>query len=154
MRTPKSATSHPVPVVPTLAPNTSPSPCGKVKSPALTRPIVVIVTALDDCTSSVMMPPQKAPESGVAAALPRMTRRADPASAFRPSVMTAIPRRNSPTPPRMAMIVGMRALLRLVFRLELLACCGEVLLLLWRDFRVFEVQFLNGFDDRSRDDEA
>src|SRR5262245_5591109 len=39
--------SEPVPVVPTLAPNTRPSPCGKVRSPSLTRPMVVIVTALD-----------------------------------------------------------------------------------------------------------
>src|SRR5262245_60638561 len=108
MRTPISATSQPVPVVPTLAPSTRPSPCGKVRSPALTRPIVVIVTALDDCTSSVMTAPQKAPESGVAAACPRTVRRADPASAFRPSVMTVMPSRNSPTPPRMAIAVDMQ----------------------------------------------
>src|SRR5262245_34976673 len=104
---PTSATSQPVPVVPTLAPNTRPSPCGKVKSPALTRPIVVIVTALDDCTSRVTTAPQKAPESGVAAAWPRAVRRADPASALRPSVMTVMPSRNSPTPPRMAIVVDM-----------------------------------------------
>jgi E1-E2 ATPase/AcrB/AcrD/AcrF family len=47
-RTPISATSQPVPVVPTLAPRTSPNPCGKVSKPALTRPIVVMVVALDD----------------------------------------------------------------------------------------------------------
>src|SRR5262245_36467275 len=113
-RTPISATSQPVPVVPTLAPNTRPSPCGKVSSPALTRPIVVIVTALDDCTSSVTIAPQKAPESGVAAALPSAVRRADPASAFRPSVMTVMPSRNSPTPPRMAIAVDMLELAGLV----------------------------------------
>src|SRR5262249_24388482 len=82
-------------------------PCAKVRSSALTRPIVVIVTALDDWTSRVMTAPQKAPESGVAAALPRAMRRADPASILRPSLMTSIPSRNSPTPPRMAIAVDM-----------------------------------------------
>src|SRR5215510_3935320 len=60
-RTPIRATSQPVPVVPTLAPRTRPKPCGKVSKPALTRPIVVIVVALDDCTRSVTTAPQKEP---------------------------------------------------------------------------------------------
>jgi hypothetical protein len=46
-RTPMSAT-QPVPVVPALAPRTSPSPCGNVSKPALTRPMVVIVVALEE----------------------------------------------------------------------------------------------------------
>src|SRR5262249_32595036 len=154
MRKPISATSQPVPVVPTLAPNTRPRPCGKVRSPALTRPIVVIVTALDDCTSSVMIAPQKAPESGVAAALPSTMRRTDPASAFNPSVMTAMPSRNSPMPPTMAMIVDIRVSSRLFFRLPLLARRGEIFHPLRRDFRIFGVELLHGLDDRSRDDEA
>ena len=66
-----------------------------------------MVTALDDCTSRVMIPPQKAPESGVAAALPSTVRKEDPASAFNPSVMTVMPSRNSPTPPRIAIAVDM-----------------------------------------------
>ena len=82
-----------MPVVPTLAPNTRPSSRGKSSNPALTRPIVVIVTALDDCTSSVMIAPQKAPEKGVAAALPSTVRNDEPASAFSPSVMTVMPSR-------------------------------------------------------------
>ena len=101
--------SQAVPVVPILAPNTRPSPCGKVRSPALTRPIVVIVTALDDCTSNVIIAPQTAPDSGVAAALPSTVRSAEPASALSPSVMTVMPSRNSPTPPRIAIAVAMRA---------------------------------------------
>ena len=99
--------SQPVPVVPIFAPNTRPSPCGNVMSPALTSPMVVIVTALDDCTSRVTIAPQKAPDSGVDAALPSAVRSADPASAFRPSVMTVMPSRNNPTPPRMAITVDM-----------------------------------------------
>src|SRR6516225_2754923 len=35
-RTPISATSQPVPVVPTFAPKTRPNPCGNVNKPALT----------------------------------------------------------------------------------------------------------------------
>jgi hypothetical protein len=42
--------------------------------------MVVIVTALDDCTSGVTIAPQKAPESGVAATLPSTVRRAERAS--------------------------------------------------------------------------
>ncbi|MNL65930.1 hypothetical protein D3C87_1903270 [compost metagenome] len=71
-----------------------------------------MVTALDDCTSSVTIAPQKVPESGVAAALLRTVRKADPASAFRPSVMTVMPSRNNPTPPRMAITVDTRPLPR------------------------------------------
>src|SRR5262249_27249942 len=59
-RTPMSATSQPVPVVPTFAPNTSPSPCGNVSRPALTRPIVIIVVALEDCTTRVSDAPEGA----------------------------------------------------------------------------------------------
>ncbi len=102
-----SATSHPVPVVPTFAPKTSPSPCGKVSRPALTSPIVVMVVALDDCTRSVTIAPQNAPESGVAAALLSTVRSDDPASALRPSVMTVMPSRNRPTPPRIEIVVDM-----------------------------------------------
>src|SRR5215831_792000 len=109
-RTPMSATSQAVPVVPTFAPNTSPRPWGKVSNPALTRPIVVIVVALDDCTMSVTKAPQNAPDSGVAATLLNVVRSPDPANALRPSVMTLMPSRNRPTPPRTEIIVDMRTL--------------------------------------------
>src|SRR5262249_29519363 len=107
--TPTSATSQPVPVVPTFAPKTRPSPCGNVNKPALTRPIVVMVVALDDWTRSVTSAPQKEPCSGVAAALPSIVRSAEPANAFRPSVMTVMPMRKSPTPPRTEIVVDIRA---------------------------------------------
>src|SRR5215467_6730143 len=107
-RTPMSATSQAVPVVPTFAPNTSPSPWGNVSNPALTRPMVVIVVALDDCTMSVTNAPQNAPDSGVAAALLSVVRSPEPANALRPSVMTLMPSRNRPTPPRIEIVIDMR----------------------------------------------
>src|SRR5262249_52858300 len=106
---PIGGTSQPVPVVPTFAPKTRPSPCGNVNKPALTRPIVVMVVALDDCTKSVTSAPQKEPRSGVAAALLRAVRSAEPANAFRPSVITIMPRRKRPTPPSTEIAVVMRA---------------------------------------------
>jgi hypothetical protein len=108
-RTPISATSQPVPVVPTFAPKTRPNPCGNVNKPALTRPIVVIVVALDDCTRSVTTAPQKEPRSGVAAARLSTVRSAEPANAFRPAVITVIPSRKRPTPPSTEIAVDMSA---------------------------------------------
>src|SRR5262245_15356081 len=108
-RTPMSAMSQPVPVVPMFAPNTSPRPCEKVSNPALTRPMVVIVVALDDCTISVMKAPQNALDNGVAAALFSVVRSPEPANALRPPVMTLMPSRNRPTPPRIAIVVDIRA---------------------------------------------
>src|SRR5262245_59171993 len=108
-RTPMSAMSQPVPVVPMFAPNTSARPLEKVSNPALTRPIVVIVVALDDWTRSVTNAPQNVPDSGVAAALLSVARNPEPASAFRPPVMTLMPSRNRPTPPRTDSVVDMRA---------------------------------------------
>src|SRR5215471_13783324 len=108
-RTPMSAISQPVPVVPTFAPKTRPNPCWNVNKPALTRPIVVMVVALEDCTRSVTIAPQKEPSSGVAAALLSTVRRAEPASAFSPSVITVMPSRKRPTPPSIEIAVDMRA---------------------------------------------
>jgi len=104
------ATSQPAAVVPTLAPNTRPNPCVNVSRPALTRPIVVIVVALEDCTRSVMMAPHMAPLIGVAVALLSAARSEEPASAFKPPVMTVLPSRNRPTPPRTEIAVDTRAL--------------------------------------------
>src|SRR5262245_49346743 len=107
-RTPISATSQPVPVVPTFAPKTSPNPCWNVNKPALTSPIVVMVVALEDCTRSVTIAPQKEPSHGVAAALLSTVRRAEPANAFRPSVITVMPSKKSPTPPSAEIAMDMR----------------------------------------------
>src|SRR5271163_4260923 len=67
--------------------------------------MVVIVVALEDWTISVAMAPQKEPRSGVAAAFASTVRNAEPASALSPSVMTVMPRRNRPTPPRIEIAV-------------------------------------------------
>ena len=69
-----------------------------------------MVVALDDCTSSVTTAPQNAPESGVAAALLSTVRSEEPASALSPSVMTVMPSRNRPTPPRIEIVVDMNGL--------------------------------------------
>jgi hypothetical protein len=68
-----------------------------------------MVVALDDCTRSVMIAPQMEPRSGVAAALPSTVRNAEPANAFRPSVMTVMPIRKRPTPPNTEIAVDMRS---------------------------------------------
>src|SRR5262249_28757474 len=133
-RTPMSATSQPVAVVPTLAPNTSPSPCGNVSRAALTRPIVVMVVALDDCTSSVITAPHIAPLIAVVVAFLSTAGREDPASAFKASVMTVMPSRNRPIPPRTEIAVDTRAfsVCRDAIRLQhetrhhaVFAACGE-----------------------------
>src|SRR5208337_1547469 len=175
------ATSQAVPVVPTFAPKTRPSPCGNVRIPALTRPIVVMVVALDDCTRSVTTAPQNAPDRGVAAALPSTVRSEEPASPLRPSVMIAMPSRNRPTPPRIEIVVDMAAFLLGMFAMssrdaafaaiecaaeafperpswsalgdKLGAGGGELLLLLRADFRIMELETFHRFDDRRRDDQ-
>src|SRR5262245_41390450 len=70
--------------------------------------MVVIVVALEDCTISVMKAPQNAPDNGVAAALLSVVRSPEPANALRPLVMTLMPSRNRPTPPRIAIVVDIR----------------------------------------------
>jgi hypothetical protein len=81
-----------------------------VSKPALTRPIVVIVVALEDWTISVTMAPQNAPDNGVAAALLNTVRNPEPASALRPLVITVMPSKNRPTPPRIEIAVDMSLL--------------------------------------------
>src|SRR6516164_9703050 len=111
--------------------------------------------------------PQNAPDNGVAAALLSVVRSPDPASALRPSVMTLMPRRNRPTPPRTEIVVDMRAppgcydsqvircagpALRLAG--QCCACCRQLLLLFRVDLRVREIKLLNRFHDRSADDQS
>jgi hypothetical protein len=57
-------TIQPVLVVPTLAPKITPMDCLKVSRPALTKPTVVTVVAVDDCTSAVTSAPQPTPDHG------------------------------------------------------------------------------------------
>src|SRR5215469_15659267 len=74
--------------------------------------MVVIVVALDDCTMRVTKAPQNAPDNGVAAALLRVVRSPEPASALRPLVITLMPSRNRPTPPRTEIAVAIRVFSR------------------------------------------
>ena len=71
--------------------------------------MVVMIVALDDCTRSVTRAPQKEPRNGVAAALPSTVRSPEPASDFRPSVMTVMPSRKRPTPPSTEIAVDIMA---------------------------------------------
>jgi hypothetical protein len=81
-----------------------------VERPAPIKPIVVIVIALEDWTSSVTMAPPNAPDSGVAAPLPDTVRRPEPAIALSPVVITAMPSKNRPTPPRIEITIDMCSL--------------------------------------------
>ena len=47
-RRPNTATIHGVDVVPRVAPTMTPIACGKVTSPALTKPMTVSVAAVED----------------------------------------------------------------------------------------------------------
>src|SRR5262245_42412265 len=71
--------------------------------------LVVIVVALDDCTIRVTKAPQNAPDKGVAAMLPSVVRSREPANGLRPLVITLMPSRNRPTPPRTEVVVDIRA---------------------------------------------
>ena len=53
-----------------------------------------------------MIAPQNVPRSGVAAAFSNTVFKAVPASALSPSVITAMPKRNRPTPPMIETVVS------------------------------------------------
>jgi hypothetical protein len=93
-------TIQPVLVVPRFEPNITPTAWGKVSSPALTKPMVVRVVALEDCMRAVVPAPDR-----IADKVPPVKRlnpllKASPARAFRPLAKRVIPRRNTPIPPK------------------------------------------------------
>jgi hypothetical protein len=88
-RTPISAISLPVPVVPMSAPNTS----GNEKMGAIPH-------SQGRWSSSSLPVRNEAPDNGVDAAFLSIVRSPHPAYALRPMVMTLLPNRNRPTPPR------------------------------------------------------
>ena len=96
---PRSATSHPVAVVPMFAPNTTPSARGNAKRPALTKPTVATVVTLDDWSTAVSPAPVRAPVVGLFVQRKSTRCTASPARDRSPSVRTIIPRRKSPSPP-------------------------------------------------------
>jgi hypothetical protein len=95
----------------------------------------VIVVALEDWTSRVTTARQKAPESGVAAALLGTVRSAEPAIALSPVGQTVMLSKNEPTPPSTAIAVDIGvnhprlAPIRSFLRSKLCARRGEFFLL-------------------------
>jgi len=67
--------------------------------PALTKPRVATVTALEDCTREVMVTPARMPRRLVRVELSRMRCRALPEARRRPLVIRYMPNRKRPTPP-------------------------------------------------------
>ena len=57
-RRPNTATIHGVEVVPRVAPTMTPTACGKVISPALTKPMTVSVAAVEDWIRTVKTTPE------------------------------------------------------------------------------------------------
>ena len=96
---PISATSQPVIVVPTLAPNSTHSDWPKLSRPALTKPMAATVTALDDWTSAVTMMPESRPRQRVWVEEARMRDSEGPAARRRPSLSRTMPSRKRPRPP-------------------------------------------------------
>ena len=96
---PTRATSQPVIVVPTLAPNSTHRAWLRVSRPALTKPMAATVTALDDCTAIVTSAPVARPRRRVWVDLASIRSSAGPAASLRPSVISPMPSRKRPTPP-------------------------------------------------------
>jgi hypothetical protein len=104
---PSSETIQPVLVVPTLAPTITPSAAGKESSPALTKPMVVMVVALEDWTSAVSPTPERNAAGGVPVAHSSTRCNELPAAALRLSDIRIMPTRKRPTPPsRVGMMVN------------------------------------------------
>lgn len=85
--------------VPTVAPATTGTAEAVVSMPAVTKPMVASTVALEACVATVIAMPAPNPRAGRAVTRCSDRRRPGPASDFRPSVRSVIPRRNSPTPP-------------------------------------------------------
>jgi len=73
--------------------------CERVSRPALTKPTVATVTALDDCTVAVRHVPVTRPRRGELVHAASTLRSVAPAATFKPSVISHIPSRNRPMPP-------------------------------------------------------
>ncbi len=65
----------------------------------MTKPIVAMVTAVEDCAIAVIEKPAASPRSRVAVERARMPRSDDPAPWRSPFVIALMPRRKSPIPP-------------------------------------------------------
>lgn len=90
---------HPVLVLPMFAPIMTPIDCANVNNPALTKPIVKSVVAVDDCTSTVMTIPENSELIAPPVNLLSHFFSASPASSFNPFVSIVMPSKKIPMPP-------------------------------------------------------
>ena len=96
---PTRATIQAVMVVPRLLPKTTRTAWRSESSPALTKPSVATVTAVEDCTSAVTTTPERMPRRVVRVPRRRICCSAPPAACCRPPVISCMPSRNRPMPP-------------------------------------------------------
>ena len=96
---PRNATIQGVVVVPSVAPTMTPIACGRVTSPALTKPMTVRLAAVEDWIAAVNSTPDTIALKWPPTSLCRVRRSASPARPFKPSVRWWIPSRNRPSPP-------------------------------------------------------
>ena len=87
-------------VVPTLLPNTTQAACFRRSMPALVKPRVATMTALEDCTRAVIPKPASAARKRVLVERSRKACSEFPAAALSPSVIMPMPSNSSPRPPR------------------------------------------------------
>ena len=86
-------------VVPMLAPSIIEIACGRLISPALTKPIVITVVALLLCKTAVVKAPAKTPSIGFFVKSARIAFIFSPAAFCRHSLIKFIPNRNNARPP-------------------------------------------------------
>lgn len=96
----ESTTSHAVMVVPTFVPNKTPTLSRTVIIPALTKLINVTVTAELDCKIIVIKLPVSAPMPVLSVNLPKNLRKGLPETLRIASLMTRMPKRKMPRPPK------------------------------------------------------
>ena len=77
----------------------TPIACAKVRIPALTKPIVAKVVAVEDCTIKVQQMPESTDLMGEPVNLDNQIRKVSPAISFKLSVIMVIPIKNRPIPP-------------------------------------------------------
>ncbi len=100
-----NATICAVIVVPTLAPNITPTDCTRVMIPALTKPTTSTVVTDDDWITAVTRAPVMAPRNALPVSLASSAFICFPAAAFKPSVIFSMPYRKSASPPSSSMVI-------------------------------------------------
>ena len=90
----------PVTVVPTLAPMMMPRDWCSVRMPALTRPAVMTMVAVEDWISAVTSTPRRKALTGLLVTLPITTLSVPEEFSFSASPMRRMPYKNMARPPR------------------------------------------------------